>query len=189
MMNFNRPLILASNSPRRQELLRNAGFEFKVKTKEVDESYPEDTPPEEVAKYLAAKKGDAYGNDLKDEVVITADTIVKLNDQILGKPENYEDARRMLESLSSKEHEVITGVCIKSRDKQIVFDDTTQVYFKKLSEEEIDYYITNYRPYDKAGAYGIQEWIGMVGIEKIEGSFFTVVGLPVNKVYEALLTF
>lgn len=187
-MNFSRPLILASNSPRRQELLRKAGFDFEVRAKEVDESYPEETPPEDVAKYLALKKASVY-DDIKDEIVITADTIVKLNDQILGKPENYEDARRMLAALSGTAHEVITGVCIKNNDKEVVLDDITRVYFKKLSDEEIDYYITNYKPYDKAGAYGIQEWIGMMGIEKIEGSYFNVVGLPVHKVYEALLNF
>ncbi|MBL6448953.1 septum formation protein Maf [Fulvivirga sp. 29W222] len=188
-MNFNRHLILASNSPRRQELLRHAGFEFKVRTKEVDESYPEGTPPEEVAKYLASKKGAAYKIDHQNEVLLTADTIVKLNDEILGKPQNYEDAKRMLTALSGKKHEVITGVCIKSKEKEVTLDDTTLVYFKSLTEEEIDYYITNYSPYDKAGAYGIQEWIGMVGIDKIEGSFFNVVGLPVHKVYQALLSF
>lgn len=188
-MNFNHHLILASNSPRRQQLLREAGFDFEVKTKDVDESYPAEMLPAEVAKFLAVKKAAAYRKDLNNEIIITADTVVKLGDNILGKPSDYEDARRMLKALSGTSHEVITGVCIASSKNDIILEDTTLVYFKELTDYEIDFYITNYRPYDKAGAYGIQEWIGMTGIEKIEGSYFNVVGLPVHKVYNALLNF
>lgn len=189
MMNFNRPLILASNSPRRQELLKAAGFTFKVRTKDVDESYPPDIPLQEVAKFLAQKKAEAYQQDIENEVIITADTIVKLKEEILVKPRDAEEATKMLRALSGTDHEVITGVCIADRNMQVSLDDTTKVYFKTLTTKEIEYYIKHYQPFDKAGAYGIQEWIGMIGIKKIIGSYFNVVGLPVAKIYDVLMNF
>ncbi len=186
-MNLLRPLLLASNSPRRKELLAGLGLTFDVFVKEVEEDYPAELKGSEVATYLAAHKADQYYDDLSDQILITADTIVCLADDVLNKPADYDEAFRMLTSLSGKSHEVITGVCILTRDHKEVFFDTTKVYFKELSEQEIDYYITNYKPFDKAGAYGIQEWIGKIGIERIEGSYFNVVGLPVQKLYSHLV--
>ncbi len=185
-MNLSRPLLLASNSPRRKELLASLGLAFEVKVKEVHEDFPEHLQREEVAEYLAAHKAEAYRDDLQQEAIITADTIVCLGERVLNKPANYEAAYEMLTALSGKTHEVITGVCILMQEQKTVFHDATKVHFKHLSEAEIDYYITHYKPYDKAGAYGIQEWIGMVGIEKIEGSYFNVMGLPVQKLYTHL---
>lgn len=183
-------LILASKSPRRQQLLKEAGYDFVVKTLDTDESYPDTLAVHDVASYLAKKKAEAFIPILEDhETVITADTVVILNDEILGKPANSEEAKTMLEALSGQQHQVTTAVCIASRDKIVAFDDTTVVYFKQLSKEEIEYYIEKYQPFDKAGAYGIQEWIGMIGIQKIEGSYFTVMGLPTHLVYEALKRF
>lgn len=186
-MNLTRPLLLASNSPRRKELLSSLGLPFEVRVKEVNEDFPEHLKRAEVAAYLASHKADAYQNDLKEEAIITADTIVCLGDLILNKPADYEEAFQMLQSLSGGAHEVITGVCIQTSQQKTVFHDATTVYFKTLSSYEIDYYITHFKPFDKAGAYGIQEWIGMIGIERIEGSYFNVVGLPVQKLYEQLL--
>lgn len=187
---MNNKLILASKSPRRQQLLKEAGFDFMVKTLDTEESYPETLAASNVAKFLAKKKAEGFIPILKDgETVITADTVVILNDEILGKPTNHAEARAMLEALSGQQHQVTTAVCIASRDKIVAFDDTTVVYFKQLSKEEIEYYIEKYQPFDKAGAYGIQEWIGMIGIQKIEGSYFTVMGLPMHLVYEALKSF
>lgn len=185
-MNLSRPLLLASNSPRRKELLAGLGLSFEIKVKEVYEDFPEHLKRTEVAEYLASHKADAYQDDLQDEVLLTADTIVCLGERILNKPANYEEAYEMLQALSGKQHEVITGVCVLMKERKTVFHDTTKVYFKELTEQEINYYITNYKPYDKAGAYGIQEWIGMIGIERIEGSYFNVVGLPVQKLYTQL---
>ncbi|GAB3531823.1 Maf-like protein [Pontibacter brevis] len=187
-MNLSRPLLLASNSPRRKELLAELGLEFQIKVKEVNEDFPEHLKRAEVAEYLASHKADAYQDELENEVLITADTIVCLGERILNKPADYEEAFEMLKALSGTSHEVITGVCISTKEQKTVFHDTTRVYFKPLSGAAIDYYINNYRPFDKAGAYGIQEWIGMVGIERIEGSYFNVVGLPVQKLYEQLST-
>ncbi|MFD2999051.1 Maf family nucleotide pyrophosphatase [Pontibacter toksunensis] len=187
-MNLSRPLLLASNSPRRKELLAGLGFKFEVKVKEVNEDFPEHLKRAEVAEYLASHKADAYQHDLENEVLITADTIVCLGEGILNKPADYKEAFEMLSALSDTAHEVITGVCICSKEQKLVFHDVTTVYFKKLTEEEIDYYIRLYKPFDKAGAYGIQEWIGMIGIERIEGSYFNVVGMPVQKLYGHLKT-
>ncbi|MER2998411.1 Maf family nucleotide pyrophosphatase [Pontibacter populi] len=186
-MNLLRPLLLASNSPRRKELLTGLGLTFDVHVKEVEEDYPAELKREHVAEFLAAHKAEQYFEDLEDHILLTADTIVCLGDKVLNKPANYQEAYDMLRSLSGTSHEVITGVCILTRDVKDVFYDTTKVYFKDLSHEEIDYYITNYKPYDKAGAYGIQEWIGKIGIERIEGSYFNVVGLPVQKLYKQLV--
>lgn len=185
-MNLSRPLLLASNSPRRRELLASLGLTFEVRVKDIHEDFPQHLKRAEVAEYLASHKADHYIADLQDEALITADTIVCLEDRILNKPADYAGAFEMLQALSGKVHEVITGVCVLTREQKSVFHDTTKVCFKSLTEAEIDYYIAHYKPYDKAGAYGIQEWIGMIGIERIEGSYFNVVGLPVQKLYIAL---
>lgn len=188
-MNFNRPLILASNSPRRQQLMADLGLEFTIKTLHTDESYPENLPAREVAKYLATHKAEGFKTIIDHEIVIAADTTVIADHQLLGKPENEKEAFEMLNKLSGKSHEVISGVCIVDKNNIISFDDCTEVTFKELSKEEIDYYIKNYKPFDKAGAYGIQEWIGMIGIQEIRGSYFNVVGLPVHKLYNYLIDF
>lgn len=183
-------IILASKSPRRQYLLKELGLNFEVHTKEVDESFPDDLKAQEIPLFLCQKKADAFDEELTDTtIVITADTVVWIDGQVLNKPENYEDAVRMLQLLSGKKHQVFTGVCLKSKDKTKSFYAQTDVYFKTLSREEIDYYITNFNPYDKAGAYGAQEWIGYIAVEKIEGTYFNVMGLPVREVYEALMEF
>jgi septum formation protein len=186
-MNLQRPLLLASNSPRRKELLAGLGLTFEVRVKEIHEDFPEHLKRAEVAEYLASHKADAYIDDLRGEAIITADTIVCLGDRILNKPANYQEAFEMLQALSGTTHEVITGVCVLTKEQKAVFHDITKVHFKQLTDGEINYYIANYKPYDKAGAYGIQEWIGMIGIERIEGSYFNVVGLPVQKLYLQLL--
>lgn len=182
-------MILASNSPRRKELLAQAGFSFRVYTEHVDESYPADLPRAQVATYLAEKKAGHYLKDVKGEIILTADTTVVLDGQLLEKPAGDSEAMEMLGRLSGKAHEVITGVCIAFGNKCEVFSVTTKVFFKQLEKEEISHYVERYRPLDKAGAYGIQEWIGMIGIRRIEGSYFNVVGLPVHEVYEALSRF
>lgn len=183
-------LILASKSPRRQYLMKELGLDFDVHTKEVDESFPENLKAQEIPLYLCQKKADAFDEELTDNnIVITADTIVWIDNQVLNKPENFNDAVRMLKLLSGKKHEVYTGVCLKSKHKTKTFYALTNVYFKELSHEEIEYYINNFNPYDKAGAYGAQEWIGYIAVEKIEGSYFNVMGLPVRELYEELLKF
>ncbi|MEO6882952.1 MAG: Maf-like protein [Bacteroidia bacterium] len=183
-------IVLASKSPRRQFLLKDLGLEFEVQTKDVDESFSETLQREEIPLYLCQKKAIAFKNELKDNtLLITADTIVWVDQQVLNKPENFEDAQRMLRLLSGKMHEVITGVCVRTKNKSIDFFVKTNVFMKKLSETEINFYITHYKPYDKAGAYGAQEWIGYIGIEKIEGSYFNVMGLPLKELYEELEKF
>lgn len=189
-MNFTKKYILASNSPRRKELLTNLGLPFQSRVKEVDENYPADLVRAEVAEYLAAHKASAYREDLQpDEVIITADTIVCLEDKVLNKPYDHAEATRMLTQLSGRSHEVYTGVCLLSLEKSVVFHDATTVYFRDLTRDEIDFYVNNYKPFDKAGSYGAQDWLGMVGIERMEGSYFNVMGLPVHRLYEELLTF
>ena len=192
-MNFSKKkkIILASASPRRSQLLKDAGFNFSIaKGKDVDEKIPKNLTGKDAAIFLADLKADAYAEKITENtILITADTIVCLEDKILGKPTDYQDAFKILKSLSGKEHKVITGVSIRSVDKQISFADETCVKFKQLSDDEINYYITHYKPYDKAGAYGIQEWIGYIGITEIKGSYFNVMGLPVQKVYEVLKDF
>jgi len=183
-MNLKYNLILASKSPRRQQLLTDAGFKFKVKTKNVDETFPDNLKAEEIAEYIATKKAKAFLNDHENSIILTADTIVALNNEIFGKPEDAEEAFEMISKLSGSSHDVITGVSITLNKKIHTFHDKTVVSFKELSKEEINYYIENFKPFDKAGAYGIQEWIGMIGITKIEGSYFNVVGLPINKLYQ-----
>ena len=183
-------LILASKSPRRQNLLKELGFDFEIITKEVEEIYPPELKKEKVATYLSELKSDAFKSNLKEnDLVITSDTIVCLGDEIIGKPQDREDAIKMLGKLSGNKHEVITGVTLLSTEKRHTFYEVTEVYFKALSREEIEYYIDNYQPFDKAGSYGVQEWIGYIAIEKIEGSYYNVMGLPVKKVYEELIKF
>jgi septum formation protein len=184
-------LILASQSPRRQLLLKDLGMEFETMDPNVDEVYPAGLSPVQIAIYLAELKAAIFDKKLLDEktIVITADTIVSLGDEILGKPSDSKEAVVMLQKLSGRKHDVITAVCLKSKNKQIVFHTLSSVYFKILSREEIDYYVVNFQPFDKAGGYGIQEWIGYIGINRIEGSFFNVMGLPVKELYEQLLEF
>jgi septum formation protein len=180
-------IILASKSPRRQELLRQMDVDFSVVLKEVDESYPEHLLPEEVAVYIAKKKAEAYDDHITDEAVLTADTIVCIDGLILGKPENSAHAIEMLQRLSGRVHKVITGVCILYKQEYNLFHDVSQVFFRKLTNEEIINYVEKYQPMDKAGSYGIQEWVGITAIQRIEGSYTNVVGLPTEKVYQQLL--
>ncbi|MEJ2005517.1 MAG: Maf family nucleotide pyrophosphatase [Cyclobacteriaceae bacterium] len=190
MKNFNKTILLASNSPRRHQLLKEAGLDFTLIHNEFEEIYPDDLPPEKVPEYLAEKKAEFHASLLNgDDVMITADTIVRLDDRILGKPKSTPEARELLEALSGRWHEVITGVCLLSRSMKVSFTETTRVHFRKLTYEEIDFYLRKYLPYDKAGAYGIQEWIGLIGIDRIEGSYFNVVGLPINRVWYELQQF
>ncbi|MRT94007.1 Maf-like protein [Ancylomarina sp. 16SWW S1-10-2] len=183
-------LILASQSPRRHQMLKELGLDFKIQTKDVEEVYPDHLKGEEIPIYLAKLKAEAFVLDMNEkELVITADTIVCVDDMVLGKPKDRDDAVNMLKTLSGRSHQVISGVCLKSKNKEVSFSTTTHVHFKKLSLEEIDYYIDNYKPFDKAGAYGIQEWIGFVGIDGIEGSYFNVVGLPIQRLYQELSDF
>jgi len=183
----NTKIILATNSPRRKELLTQLGIPFEVKAKEIDESYPKSFRPEAVAVYIAEKKANSFLEILADELLIAADTIVSIEDEIFGKPKDTNEAIMMLRKLSGKPHEVITGVALLYQQKIYSFYEKTTVYFKELTTEEIEYYIQEYKPFDKAGAYGIQEWIGMVAIDRIVGSYFNVVGLPVHRVYEELV--
>jgi septum formation protein len=185
-MKSNQILVLASSSPRRQYLMKEAGFEFVVKKPDVDETFSSEMDVMEVAAYLAKKKADYFRDDLKDEIIVTADTVVVLKNEILNKPEDRNEAISMLQRLSGNTHTVITGVCILSRGKETVFQDHTLVTFKNLSPSEIEFYVDNYKPYDKAGAYGAQDWIGMVAVESISGSYFNVMGLPIHKVYQEL---
>lgn len=182
---MNRKIILASQSPRRQQLLAEMGISFTAKSLDINEDFPKSLNAQHVARYLAEKKADNYVFQ-EDEAVITADTTVVLDHQILGKPGNAEEARDMLEKLSGKMHEVITGVCVGTKLGRTSFDDTTKVWFREITAAEIQNYIQTYHPFDKAGSYAIQEWIGMIGIEKIEGSYFNVVGLPTEKLYKTL---
>ena len=183
-------IILASKSPRRQELLRDLGLKFTVQSMDIPEVFPEGLGMTEIPVYLAELKAEAFRPQLKDnQLIITADTIVWLDGKVLNKPADYEDGFRMLRDLSGKKHQVLTGVCLLSTEKKVSFYASTDVWFKELSDEEINYYLENYRPYDKAGAYGIQEWIGYIGIYHIEGSFFNVMGLPVQDLYEQLNAF
>jgi septum formation protein len=186
MLQLNKPLILASNSPRRQQLMQDAGFEFKVKVKDTDEDFPKTMPAIEVPEYLARKKAEAFRQELNNQIVLTADTIVVIDDEILNKPKDALEARQMLRKLSGRQHQVITGVCIMTQENTESFIDIANVFFRDLTDLEIDYYIKTCLPFDKAGAYGVQDFIGMVGIPRMEGSYFTVMGLPVHKVYEGL---
>ena len=182
-------IILASNSPRRKELLAGLDIDFEVKVlKGIDESYPQNTPVGEIAVCIAEKKANAYLSHITDQqLVITADTIVVLGEEVLGKPADRADACRMLRLLSGKTHQVITGVCLTTTKEQRKLSVVSDVTFNSLTEEEISYYVDHYRPYDKAGAYGIQEWIGYIGVTSLSGSYFNVMGFPVQRVYQELV--
>ena len=181
-------IILASNSPRRKELLGGLGVDFEVKVLNgVDESYPDTLPAKDVAEYIATEKAAAYTVQ-EDELLITADTVVIVGQDILGKPKDAADACRMLRELSGKTHQVVTGVCLTTSKEQRRFSVTTDVTFKQLSDAEIEHYVDKYKPFDKAGAYGIQEWIGYIGVTALNGSYYNVMGFPVQRVYEELTT-
>ena len=184
-------IILASNSPRRKELLAGLDLQFEVRVlQDIDESYPHDLPTLKIAEFISKKKADAYVETMADdELVITADTVVILGDEVMGKPHDEADAKRMLGELSGRTHQVATGVTLSTKERQMSFSVLTDVAFKQLSADEIDYYVRTYHPMDKAGAYGIQEWIGYIGVTALKGSYFNVMGLPVQRIYEALKTF
>lgn len=183
-------IILASKSPRRQHLLKELGLDFSVRVIDTDEIYPDGLAMEEIPVFLAELKAKSFDGKLdNNDLVITADTIVWLDGEVLGKPVDKTEAIKMLRKLSNNEHQVVTGVCLKSNKKQKSFYAVSNVAFKELTESEIEYYVEHYKPYDKAGAYGIQEWIGYIGITHIEGSFFNVMGLPIQKLYTELLCF
>ena len=188
---FDKKIILASQSPRRSELLRAAGFQFDVRTKSVEESYPESLAAEQVAEFLAIKKAKAAQDFLNeaDEIVLTADTIVLYEQTLFGKPKDSEEAAHFLRQLSGRMHQVITGVCLLSQQKQDSFSAVSKVYFNILTESEIDYYISNFQPFDKAGAYAIQEWIGLCKIDRIEGTYSNIMGLPMAHLFTALQRF
>jgi len=191
MLQLDYTILLASNSPRRQELLAGLDIDFSVFVKKgIDESYPQDMEASKVAEFLAKQKAKAYQKDLIEGVlIITADTLVIQDQRILGKPANKAEAIAMIKSLSGQSHQVITGVSLSTKEKQHSFSSRTEVTFASMSDEEIAYYVEKYQPYDKAGAYGIQEWIGYIAVEKIEGSYFNVMGLPVQQLYQELKNF
>lgn len=183
----NYKVILASGSPRRQQFFKDLNIDFTIQLKEVEEVYPKGLIGAEITDYLAKLKSKAFTELKENEILVTSDTIVWHNNKALGKPKSTKEAKEMLLSLSNNSHEVISSVCISTQNKKRIFNDTTTVFLKKLTEKEIDFYIKNYQPFDKAGAYGIQEWIGLIGIKKIEGSYFNVVGLPTEKLYKELM--
>lgn len=185
LKNYN--IILASGSPRRQQFLKDLNLNFEIRLKDVEEIYPEELKAEQITNFLAELKANAFEDTLQpNDILITSDTIVWHNGKALGKPKDYDDSFQILRSLSGNTHEVITSVCFKLNNETTTFHEVTKVTFKDLSDEEIDYYIKNYTPFDKAGSYGIQEWIGFIGVSKIEGSYANVMGLPVDQVYEYL---
>ncbi|MBC6401321.1 MAG: septum formation protein Maf [Ekhidna sp.] len=186
-MKLSNELILGSGSPRRKQLLQDAGFKFQVKTIPFDEVFPNELEPENVAEFLAIRKNREQRKNIADQIVLTADTVVIHKNKILGKPNSSKEAIQTIKSLSGDIHEVITGVCISTRQKLISFSSGTEVKLKKLSSEEIEFYVTNFQPMDKAGSYAIQEWIGLIGVEWIKGAYYNVVGLPIAEVYEILL--
>lgn len=186
----NYKIILASRSPRRQELMMELGIKFEIVTRDYDESFPDGLSGNEIALFVANAKASVFKNEIvENEIVIAADTIVWCNNKVLGKPVGKADAVRILKEISGNTHEVITGVSLLSINKQVTFSVATKVTFEVLSDDEIEYYIDNYNPYDKAGAYGIQEWIGITACSRIEGSYFNVVGLPVQRLYKELQEF
>lgn len=182
-------IILASASPRRQNLLKGLDVDFTIEVKPVDEDFPADLEREAIPEYLCQLKANGFGEIGDDTLLITADTIVWINGHVMNKPQDEAEAKQMLKTMSGEMHEVFTGVCIRSNEKQRIFSVASKVYFRPLEDDEIDYYLRNYKPYDKAGAYGIQEWIGYVGIDKIDGSYFNVMGLPLKELYEELRDF
>ncbi len=183
-------IILASGSPRRQQFFKEMDLHYTIRLKEIEEIYPEYLQAEEITNFLAELKASAFENELKEnDVLVTSDTIVWLNGKALGKPKDYDDAFQMLQQLANQTHEVITSVCLKSIDKTEVFHCVTKVTFANLSDEAIKYYLDNYQPFDKAGSYGIQDWIGLIGISKIEGSYTNVVGLPTEMLFQKLMNY
>lgn len=192
MLNLSRyNIILASNSPRRKELLSGLNIPYEIKTlPDIDESYPDNLIGKDIAIYIAKEKANAYLDQLDDNtLLITADTIVLLDGKVYGKPSDDTDAKQMLRDLSGKTHQVITGVCITTKDKQVSFGVSSEVRFAKLEDDEIEYYVSNYKPFDKAGAYGVQEWIGYIAVEYISGSYFNIMGLPIQRLYRELKKF
>ena len=188
LKNYN--IILASSSPRRQQFLRDLGLQFTVQIIDVEEVYPKYLHGNEITSFLAELKANAFEYEMNEkDILITADTIVRFSGKILGKPKDATDAKNMLKELSGQHHEVITSICIKTTKTSKIINDTTIVYFEKLSDEEIDYYIDSFKPFDKAGSYGIQEWIGFIGVKKIEGNYTTVMGFPVHKFYKEMMKF
>ncbi|MFA7687563.1 MAG: Maf family nucleotide pyrophosphatase [Moheibacter sp.] len=186
---YTKKILLASQSPRRQELMKGLGIDFEVVKIETDESFPENLKREEITEFISNAKSAAF-RDLKEgEILVTADTLVWLDNEILGKPNNYEDAVRMLEQLSDSTHEVLTSVTLRSTYRSVSFSETTEVHFDPISEEEIHFYLTTYKPFDKAGAYGIQDWLGYAKISRINGCYYNVMGLPLRKLYLELLKF
>ncbi len=187
MLRLSKPIILGSQSPRRSQLLRDAGIPFEVRLAEVEETWPEELAPEEVAPYLALKKAEAMRPGLQEgDILLTADSVVLLEGCIFNKPENFEEACFMLKALSGNMHRVITGVCLTSTQRQEVFFEVTRVFFAEMNEEEIQYYVGNFKPFDKAGSYAVQEWIGLCKIARVEGDFYNIIGLPVQAVYARL---
>ncbi len=181
-------IILASGSPRRQQILKDLGLDFIVKKKDIEEIYPKYLHGKEITNFLAELKAKPFADELKEnDILITADTIVRFNGKVLGKPKDLEDAKAMLKELSGRSHEVITSICIKTIDKKVMINATTDVYFKKLTTDEIDYYVDTFKPLDKAGSYGIQEWLGFIGVQKIKGSYSNVMGFPVHKFYKEMM--
>lgn len=185
-MTLRYPLVLASGSPRRKQLMTDLGFSFSIETRPTDEAFPADMPADDVAEYLARQKADQFRADLGGRLVLCADTVVILDEQILNKPQDSSDAHRMLRALSGRSHRVRTGVCLLSPEGEESFTDEATVHFADLTDEEIAYYIRECRPFDKAGSYGAQDFIGLMGVTRLEGSFYTVMGLPTHRVYRAL---
>lgn len=186
---FGTKILLASQSPRRQELLKGLGIDFEIVKIESDESFPEELNREEITEYISENKANAFRELNPNEILITADTLVWLNNKVLGKPKDHQDAFDMIAEMSDATHEVFTSVTLKSSEKIITFSETTEVVFDKFSEEEIHFYIENFKPFDKAGAYGIQDWLGYAKISKINGCYYNVMGLPLRKLYQELLFF
>jgi septum formation protein len=187
LTNYN--LILASKSPRRQKILSDLNLDFTIETKEVEEIYPEVLKGVEITDFLAKLKSEPFKNLNDQDIVITSDTIVWMNDKAIGKPKDSRDAIQILQHLAGSKHQVFTSVYIKSNHKTILFNDCTHVYFNELTLTEIEYYIANFKPFDKAGGYGIQDWIGFIAVKKIEGNFYNVMGFPVHKFYEEMMKF
>lgn len=186
---FGKKILLASQSPRRQELLKGLGIDFEIVKIESDESFPEELNREEITEHISENKANAFRELNPNEILITADTLVWLNNKVLGKPKDYQDAFDMIAEMSDATHEVFTSVTLKSSEKTITFSETTEVVFDKFSEEEIHFYIENFKPFDKAGAYGIQDWLGYAKISRINGCYYNVMGLPLRKLYQELLFF
>ena len=187
LKNYN--IILASGSPRRQQFLKDLNLDFTIQLKEIEEIYPPHLIGLEITDYLAELKSSVFTNLNKNDILITSDTIVWLDNKAIGKPKDKQEAIAIFKEMSGKKHQVFTSICLKTITNTRIVNDTTDVYFKTLSDEEINYYLDNFQPYDKAGGYGIQDWIGLVGVEKIDGSYFNVMGLPVHKLYAELLKF